>query len=84
MNNSLGSKCYDEEIKRDLLIEPKTICEVDRRRKCDSLYINLNKRLVKENSILKNKLILINDIILNNTDLEYIKSKIMEVIDSGN
>lgn len=84
MNNSLGSKCYDEEIKRDLLIEPKTICEVDRRRKCDSLYINLNKRLVKENSILKNKLILINDIILNNTDLDYIKSKIMEVIDSGN
>ena len=84
MNNSLGSKCYDEEIKRDLLVEPKTICEVDRRRKCDSLYINLNKRLVKENSILKNKLILINDIILNNTDLEYIKSKIMEVIDSGN
>ena len=84
MNSSLGSKCYDEEIKRDLLVEPKTICEVDRRRKCDSLYINLNKRLVKENSILKNKLILINDIILNNTDLEYIKSKIMEVIDSGN
>ena len=84
MNSSLGSKCYDEEIKRDLLVEPKTICEVGKRRKCDSLYINLNKRLVKENSILKNKLILINDIILNNTDLEYIKSKIMEVIDSGN
>ncbi len=84
MNNSLGSKCYDEEIKRDLLLEPKTICEVDRRRKCDSLYINLNKRLVKENSILKNKLILINDIILNNSNLEYIRSKIMEVIDSGN
>lgn len=84
MNSSLGSKCYDEEIKRDLLIEPKTICEVDRRRKCDSLYINLNKRLVKENSILKNKIILINDIILNNTDLTYIKAKIMEVIDSGN
>lgn len=84
MNNSLGSKCYDEEIKRDLLIEPKTICEVDRRRKCDSLYINLNKRLIKENSILRNKLILINDIILNNTDLDYVKSKIMEVIDSGN
>ena len=53
MNSSLGSKCYDEEIKRDLLLEPKTICEVDKRRKCDSLYINLNKRLVKENSILK-------------------------------
>ena len=84
MNNSLGSKCYDEEIKRDLLLEPKTICEVDRRRKCDSLYINLNKRLVKENSILRNKLILINDIILNNNDLTYIKAKIMEVIDSGN
>lgn len=83
MNSSLGSKCYDEEIKRDLLIEPKTICEVDRRRKCDSLYINLNKRLVKENSILKNKLILINDIILNNSNLEYIRSKIMEVIDNG-
>lgn len=82
MNSSLGSKCYDEEIKRDLLIEPKTICEVDRRRKCDSLYINLNKRLVKENSILKNKLILINDIILNNSNLEYIRSKIMEVIDN--
>lgn len=84
MNSSLGSKCYDEEIERDLLIEPKTICEIDRRRKCDSLYINLNKRLVKENSILRNKLILINDIILNNSNLEYIKSKIMEVIDSGN
>ena len=83
MNGSLGSKCYDEEIKRDLLIEPKTICEVDRRRKCDSLYINLNKRLIKENSILKNKLILINDIILNNSNLEYIRSKIMEVIDNG-
>lgn len=83
MNSSLGSKCYDEEIKRDLLIEPKIICEVDRRRKCDSLYINLNKRLVKENSILKNKLILINDIILNNSNLEYIRSKIMEVIDNG-
>lgn len=83
MNNSLGSKCYDEEIKRDLLIEPKTICEVDRRRKCDSLYINLNKRLLKENSILKNKIILINDIILNNTDVYYIRSKIMEVIDNG-
>ena len=82
MNGSLGSKCYDEEIKRDLLLEPKTICEVDRRRKCDSLYINLNKRLVKENSILRNKLILINDIILNNTDITYIKSKIMEVIDN--
>ena len=84
MNNSLGSKCYDEEIERDLLTEPKTICKVDRRRKCDSLYINLNKRLIKENSILKNKLILINDIILNNSNLEYIRSKIMEVIDSGN
>lgn len=83
MNSSLGSKCYDEEIERDLLVEPKTICEVDKRRKCDSLYINLNKRLVKENSILKNKLILINDIILNNTDITYIKSKIMEVIDNG-
>ena len=83
MNGSLGSKCYDEEIERDLLAEPKTICDVDRRRKCDSLYINLNKRLVKENSILKNKLILINDIILNNSNLEYIRSKIMEVIDNG-
>lgn len=65
---NLGGRCYEQEVDNDLLIEPKEICDIEKRRICDSLYINLNKKLKKENLQLKeeilhlkNKMILVRD-----------------------
>ena len=38
--NTLGGKCYEEELRRDFLRVPVEVCAVEKRRKCDSLYIN--------------------------------------------
>lgn len=48
MSNNFGSKCYADEIIRDLAIEPVVICEVEKRRKCDSYYIKLYNELEKK------------------------------------
>lgn len=48
MSNSLGGKCYDRELAIDLMREPKTICEVEKRRKCDSFYVCENRKLKKK------------------------------------
>lgn len=48
MSNNFGSKCYANEIIRDLAIEPKVICEWEKRKKCDSYYIKLYNELEKK------------------------------------
>lgn len=64
------------------------ICDVDKRRTCDSFYIKRNKALLKEllrtrEELLKekNKLILINDYILQNKWSEELKREILGVIE---
>lgn len=48
MNNSLGGKCYEKQIELDYMREPITICEVEKRRKCDSFYVCENRKLRKK------------------------------------
>ena len=45
----LGSPYYYLDLLKDLKAEPQEICNVDKRRKCDSYYIQINNRLKKEN-----------------------------------
>ena len=82
--NGLGGKCYEEELRKDLLRVPTTICEVEKRRKCDSLYINLNRKLKKENDNLKKRLSYIKNVLENNTINDELKVMLLEVIDNGN
>lgn len=85
---NLGGKCYEHEVEQDLLIEPKEICDIERRRVCDSLYINLNKRLKKENLQLKeeilhlkNKLIMIRDSVYCNQISGEVRDEIIKVVE---
>lgn len=89
--NTLGGKCYEEELRRDFLRVPVEICAVEKRRKCDSLYINLNKKLEKENNQLKNEikslkmsLGYIKTVLENHTLNDDLKSMLLEVIDNEN
>ena len=73
-------------MENDRVIE---ICSVDRRRTCDSFYIKRNKALLKEllrtrEELLKekNKLILINDFILQNKWSEELKKEILGVLEN--
>lgn len=53
MNNSLGGKCYEREIELDYMREPTVVCEVEKRRKCDSFYVCENRKLKKQIKELK-------------------------------
>jgi hypothetical protein len=73
-------------MENDRIIE---ICDVEKRRTCDSFYIKRNKVLLKELLktreellIEKNKLILINDYILQNKWSEELKKEILGVIEN--
>ena len=64
------------------------VCEVEKRRLCDSFYIKRNRALLKEllktrEELLKekNKLILISDYILQNNWSEELKREILGVIE---
>ena len=85
---NLGGKCYENEIENDLMFEPKEICDVEKRRTCDSLYITLNKKLKKENLQLreeilhlKNKLVLIKDNIYCTELVGDVRDEIIKVIE---
>lgn len=49
----VGSKCYADQLIRDYASEPNIICEVNKRRKCDSAYISLYNKLLKDFTKLK-------------------------------
>lgn len=73
-------------MENDKIIE---ICDVEKRRICDSFYIKRNKALLKEllktrEELLKekNKLILINDYILQNKWSEELKREILGVLEN--
>lgn len=66
MSESLGGKCYEKQIQTDLLLEPTTICDCEKRKSCDSYYIAINKKLRKE----------IKELMIENVNLKY---KIQEV-----
>ena len=55
LNKTYGGTCYERQIQADLLHEPVVVCEVEKRRKCDSAYIKLYKDLQKEYNSLLNK-----------------------------
>lgn len=85
---NIGGKYYEREVEEDLLIEPKEVCNCEKRHKCDSLYINLNRRLLKDNrrlvetnEHLNTKLILISDLLYCNQLSEDIKDKILRIIE---
>lgn len=46
--NSYGSVSYYMQIIKDLQREPVEFCNVDKRRKCDSYYIQMYNNIVKE------------------------------------
>ena len=45
--STLGSIWYVKEVERDRLREPFVVCDVNKRRKCDSYYIQVNRELEK-------------------------------------
>ena len=49
ISKDLGSPYYYLDLLNDLKKEPTEICNVDKRRKCDSYYIQMNSKLKKEN-----------------------------------
>lgn len=49
----VGSKCYANQILRDYATEPTIVCDVNKRRKCDSAYISLYNKLLKDFTKLK-------------------------------
>lgn len=49
----VGSKCYANQILRDYATEPTIVCDVNKRRKCDSAYISLYNKLLKDYTKLK-------------------------------
>ena len=84
---NIGGKCYEEEVERDLVRHPIEMCDVEKRRRCDSLYANLNRkqkkeilRLREEKLHLQNKLILISDLLYCNQLSDELKYKILEVV----
>lgn len=56
INKSLGGKCYEAQIQRDLEREPVIECPVDKRRKCDSFYYNMFKTVLAENDMLRKQI----------------------------
>lgn len=85
---NIGGKYYEKEVEQDLLFEPHDVCDVDRRKRCDSLFASLNRKLLKENRSLveKNehlntKLILISDLLYCNQLSEDLKKEILSIIE---
>jgi hypothetical protein len=46
--STLGGKCYQKQIEDDLKLEPTEVCDCDKRKGCDSYYIQINKKLRKD------------------------------------
>ena len=85
---NIGGKYYEREVEQDLMFEPHDVCDVDRRKRCDSLFASLNRKLLKENRSLveKNehlntKLILISDLLYCNQLSEDLKKEILSIIE---
>lgn len=68
--STLGGKCYVKQIEEDLKIEPHEVCDCDKRRSCDSYYIQINKKLRKE----------IKDLMIENINLKYKIAEIKELV----
>lgn len=66
--NNLGGKCYEKQIEEDLKIEPKEVCDCEKRKSCDSYYIQINKKLRKE----------IKNLMIENIKLKYKLQEIKE------
>ena len=68
--STLGGKCYVKQIEDDLKIEPQEVCDCDKRKKCDSYYIQINKKLRKE----------IKGLMIENVNLKYKIQEIKELV----
>ena len=85
--STLGGKCYQKQIEEDLKVEPTEVCDCDKRKGCDSYYIQINKKLRKdikelmiENINLKYKLQEIKELVVCERVDEEKRTKIIEVI----
>lgn len=86
---NIGGKYYEKEVETDLMFEPKEICDIEKRKKCDSLFANLNRkllkdnrRLVEENERLNTKLILISDSLYCKQLSEELRQEVLNIIKS--